>query len=186
VPQLISHGDQLLLERTCRFRFGSDSDAGGGAPLSVTLKRPDFVLRTASILACIGMAGVLIALFAMRLLFSANPLVVGLQVGALILVVWARLAFGWRSFHAAATPTQGGLVTHGPYRYIRHPIYTAVCLFGWAGIVANWSWRACICGCILLLSGLVRIFCEERLVSARYPEYADYASRTWRMIPYVF
>jgi protein-S-isoprenylcysteine O-methyltransferase Ste14 len=143
-------------------------------------------LRTASIIAYIFMVGAIVALLVMKLLFSTSPFVIGLQVGAIVLLVWARLAFGWRSFHVAATPTQGGLVTVGPYRYVRHPIYTAMCLFGWAGIIAHWSWRAGICGCILLLGGLVRMFCEERLVSARYPEYANYASRTWRMIPYVF
>jgi protein-S-isoprenylcysteine O-methyltransferase Ste14 len=41
----------------------------------------------------------------------------------------ARVTFGRRSFHAAANPTAGGLVTTGPYRLIRHPIYTAACLF---------------------------------------------------------
>jgi protein-S-isoprenylcysteine O-methyltransferase Ste14 len=132
------------------------------------------------------MVGALAALLAMKLLFSTNPLVIGVQSAAVILLVWARITFGWRSFHAAANPTRGGLVTDGPYRYIRHPIYTAVCLFGWAGVTAHWSWRACICGCVLLLSGLLRMFCEEKMITARYPEYADYAARTWRMIPYVF
>jgi protein-S-isoprenylcysteine O-methyltransferase Ste14 len=27
---------------------------------------------------------------------------------------------------------------------------------------------------------------EEPLVAARYPEYAQYKARTWRMIPYVY
>ena len=30
------------------------------------------------------------------------------------------------------------------------------------------------------------LFCEEALVSAQYPEYQEYAARTWRMVPYVF
>jgi protein-S-isoprenylcysteine O-methyltransferase Ste14 len=33
---------------------------------------------------------------------------------------------------------------------------------------------------------MLRIFCEETLVAARYPEYAQYKATTWRMIPYVF
>jgi protein-S-isoprenylcysteine O-methyltransferase Ste14 len=144
------------------------------------------LIKTASIFAYIGMVGALVALLTMKLLFSANPVVIGFQVAAVVLLIWARATFGWRSFHASANPTRGGLVTTGPYRYIRHPIYTAVCLFGWAGIAAHWSWGACICGGVLLLSGVVRIFCEEKLVTIRYPEYADYAKKTWRMIPFVF
>jgi protein-S-isoprenylcysteine O-methyltransferase Ste14 len=144
------------------------------------------MLRTVSILAYIGMAAALIALLALKSLFSSNPLVIGLQIAAVLLMVWARITFGWRSFHAAATPTRGGLVTTGPYRYIRHPIYTAVCVFGCVGAAAHWSWKADLCGAFLLLTGLVRIFCEEKLVTARYPQYAGYAAKTWRMIPYVF
>jgi protein-S-isoprenylcysteine O-methyltransferase Ste14 len=34
----------------------------------------------------------------------------------------ARVTFGGRSFHVGANPTEGGLVTKGPYRFVRHPI----------------------------------------------------------------
>jgi protein-S-isoprenylcysteine O-methyltransferase Ste14 len=43
-----------------------------------------------------------------------------------------------------------------------------------------------MCGALVLASALVRIPIEETLVAGRYPEYADYATKTWRMIPYVF
>jgi protein-S-isoprenylcysteine O-methyltransferase Ste14 len=33
---------------------------------------------------------------------------------------------------------------------------------------------------------MLRIFCEEVLVTARYPEYRQYAATSRRMIPYVF
>ena len=87
---------------------------------------------------------------------------------------------------AAANPTAGGLVTSGPYRYIRHPIYTAVSVFSVAGAVAHWSWGSGLLGGFVVGFALVRIFCEEVLVTARYPEYRQYATTTWRMIPCVF
>jgi len=39
---------------------------------------------------------------------------------------------------------------------------------------------------MVLAGAVVRIWCEEKLVAARYPEYGQYAATTWRMIPYVF
>jgi protein-S-isoprenylcysteine O-methyltransferase Ste14 len=144
------------------------------------------MLRTISICAYIAMGLSLVALVPLHALFSANPVVIGFQVAALQLLLWARFTFGWRSYHVAATPTEGGLVMSGPYRYIRHPIYASMCVLGWAGILAHLSWSAGICGGALVLTGLVRIFCEEKLVSRRYPEYAEYATRTWRLVPYVF
>jgi protein-S-isoprenylcysteine O-methyltransferase Ste14 len=142
--------------------------------------------KTLSIMGYLGMVGGLVALLATRNIFSSSPLVISLQVAALLLMIWARVTFGRRSFHAEAHPTDGGLVTGGPYRYIRHPIYTAVCLFVWAGVAGHWSWLACLFGVLVLAGTVLRISCEEPLVAARYPEYAQYKTATWRMIPYVF
>src|SRR6266542_5428097 len=130
------------------------------------------------------MVGGLLGLLAMRKLFSTSLLFIALQVLAFLLFVWARVTFGRRSFHVVADPTAGGLVTGGPYRYIRHPIYAAMCLFTWTGVAAHWSWSSALCGGLILGSAVMRIYCEEPLVAARYPEYAQYKARTWRMIPY--
>jgi protein-S-isoprenylcysteine O-methyltransferase Ste14 len=143
-------------------------------------------VKTLSIIGYVGMIGGLLGLAAMRALFSPSPFVISLQVAAHVLFVWARMTFGRRSYHVTANPTEGGLVTGGPYRYIRHPIYTAFCVFAGAGVAAHWSWGAGLCGGLVIGSALLRMFCEEHLVAARYPEYREYAARTWRVIPYVY
>lgn len=118
--------------------------------------------------------------------FSSQPVAIMAEVAAVALMIWARLAFGNRSFHAAANPTPGGLVTSGPYRFIRHPIYTAVCLFGWSGILAHWSLINVLLGALLFVGAVGRMLCEERLIIEIYPEYRDYAQATKRMVPYIF
>jgi len=144
------------------------------------------MLKTLSLIGYIGMMGGLLGLLVTRNLFSSSTLVICLQVTASLLFLWARVTFGRRSFHVAANPTPGGLVTGGPYRYIRHPIYAAICLFTWAGVSAHWSWSSALFGGLILASAVIRIYCEEPLVAARYSEYAQYKARTWRMIPYVY
>lgn len=144
------------------------------------------MLKTLSLLGLLVMVAALVGLYMIGSLISSQPLVIALQVGAILLMVWARITFGRRSFHAAANPTAGGLVTSGPYHYIRHPIYTAACLFGWAGILAHPSAASVALGVVLLAGGLARMLSEERLVTATYPEYGEYAKRTKRMIPFVF
>jgi protein-S-isoprenylcysteine O-methyltransferase Ste14 len=108
------------------------------------------------------------------------------EVAAVVLMLWARLTFGHRSFHAAANPSTGGLVTTGPYRFIRHPIYTAACLFGLSGILAHWSPINVLLGVLLIVGAVGRMLCEERLIIEIYPEYRGYAQATRRMLPYVF
>ena len=144
------------------------------------------MLKALSIVGYLGMVLAVIVQVATGNLFSYSPLAIAVQAGALLLFLWARLTFGWRSYHVAATPTRGGLVTSGPYRYIRHPIYTAMSVFSAAGVVAHWSWTSGLLGGFVLGCALLRLLCEEVLVTARYPEYRQYAATTWRMIPYVF
>ena len=144
------------------------------------------MLKMLSIVGYFGMFGGLLGLVALRAALSVSPLVIAVQVASLLLAVWARVTFRRRSFHVAANPTEGGLVTSGPYHFMRHPIYTAICLFTGAGVASHWSWGACACGVLVIGSLVMRMFCEETLVAKRYPEYREYAANTWRMIPYVY
>jgi protein-S-isoprenylcysteine O-methyltransferase Ste14 len=144
------------------------------------------VLKIASIGGFVVMVAALVALLRQDSLFSWSPLVIVAQAAAVALMVWARVTFGKRSFHPAADPTAGGLVTTGPYHYIRHPIYTAACLFCFAAIAAHWSPINALLGLVLLAGALVRMLAEEKMVVAQYPEYRGYADRTARMVPRVF
>jgi protein-S-isoprenylcysteine O-methyltransferase Ste14 len=143
------------------------------------------MLKVISILGLVVMIGALIGLYEIGVLFTAQPIAIALQLIAVGLMVWARVTFGRRSFHAAANPTTGGLITTGPYRIIRHPIYTAACLFGWGPIVVHLSLVSIALGILLLLGALMRMLCEEQLVKQKYPEYVEYAKVTKRMIPYL-
>jgi protein-S-isoprenylcysteine O-methyltransferase Ste14 len=144
------------------------------------------MLKALSLAGYLGMMlGLMILIFA-RGLFSTSPAVIALQVLAVLLFLWARLTFGKRSYHLGANPTEGGLVTTGPYRYIRHPIYSALCIFTGAGAAAHLSWITGLAFSLVLGFALVRIGCEETLVTLRYPEYRDYAAKSWRMVPGIF
>jgi protein-S-isoprenylcysteine O-methyltransferase Ste14 len=119
-------------------------------------------------------------------LLATTPLSIALQVAVALLMIWARLTFGLRSFHATANPTEGGLVTSGPYALVRHPIYTALLLFAWTGVAVNFTWLRFAVGLVITAMLLTRMLLEERLLLPKYPEYADYSRRTSRVVPYVF
>ena len=143
-------------------------------------------LKRSSIFAFLGAVVCLVWLAFEKLLLGTGPVTISIQVIAIVLMIWARLTFGLRSFHAAANPTAGGLVTRGPYRWLRHPIYSAVLYFLWAAIAAHPSRNSILVG--LLASALlgVRMLGEERLLREMYPEYAEYARDTARVLPYIF
>ena len=106
------------------------------------------------------------------------------QAGAVVLMVAARVAFGRRSFHAAADPTAGGLVTSGPYRWMRHPIYAAVLYFAWSAALDHRSATALAAALLVTAGAAIRMYAEERLLIGRYPEYGAYRARTARVIPF--
>jgi len=143
-------------------------------------------LKALSFTGYFGMMGGLLLLIFVRGIFSPSPIIIVLQIAAVLLFLWARITFGRRSYHVGANPTQGGLVTNGPYRYIRHPIYSALCLFTGVGAAAHFSWKSALAFALVFGFALLRIFCEETLVSLTYPDYKEYSARTWRMVPGIF
>ena len=142
-------------------------------------------LRWQSVLAFALMVGGLVWLIQRGEWLARSVPALVLQGCAILLMVAARLTFGRRSFHAAADPTAGGLVTSGPYRYLRHPIYAAVLCFAWSTAIDHHSWQALASAALITIGAAVRMYAEETLLIGKYPEYAGYRARTARVIPFV-
>ena len=113
-----------------------------------------------------------------------QPAGVVLLLLAVALVVWTLLHNRPGNFNVQPQPrARGQLVTGGPYRWVRHPMYLAVLLgaAGWA-LCTGGVWRALIVVLLVpVLNG--KAVLEERLLAARWPEYADYSARTRRFLP---
>jgi protein-S-isoprenylcysteine O-methyltransferase Ste14 len=142
-------------------------------------------LKFASIAGFVVAGLVLIILVLQESILAAGFVAIIVQILAVLLMFWARVTFGRRSFHATADPTDGGLITSGPYHYLRHPIYAAVLYFLWAGILSHLSLWNLLLGLFATTGLFIRIFAEECLVTEKYPSYTEYAVRTKRLIPYV-
>lgn len=143
------------------------------------------MVRSISIGATLTLIAAAVVLYVSDNLFSSSPIVITLQIGAALLMLWARLTFGMRSFHAAANPTAGDLITTGPYRYIRHPIYAAIWLFTWAGAAAHLSIATCTLALLIFAALFVRVLCEEVFLREHFSAYPDYATRTSMFIPHI-
>ena len=145
--------------------------------------------KTNSLIATLILMASIIALYLSHSLIAKLPVGIGLQIAAAVLMLWARVTFGARSFHATANPTEGGLVTNGPYRFWRHPIYAAVLLFVWAGVLTQGGAPSLISIFLAVAATVttgVRIHSEEQLLKQTFPAYAEYSARTKRLIPFVF
>lgn len=96
----------------------------------------------------------------------------------------ATLTWLGRSF--AILPQARQLVTTGPYRYIRHPLYLMENI-GFLGIALQfgmpWSLIVFLLSAILVW---VRVGCEEEVLSKAFPSYDAYRRTTWRFVPHIY
>ncbi len=115
---------------------------------------------------------------------SRSPMVIALQVAAIAVAVWARRSLAG-AFAVTAEPRGDAVVEVGPYRWVRNPQFAAALLLVWAAVVSHLAVLSLLVGLVVTAVAAVRIVCEERLLRARFPAYADYARRTRRLIPFV-
>lgn len=86
-------------------------------------------------------------------------------------------------------PAVRGLVTRGPYRLVRHPIYLGYLIAHVGFLLGNFSWRNLLVLAVLYLAQAVRMLREEAMLRSG-DQRADYdaycAAVRWRIVPFVF
>lgn len=112
-------------------------------------------------------------------------------LGALAIFSWASIALGFK----ASNLTNRGIVTHGPYAFVRHPGYAAKNFAWWLGALpvlgatlAAGHWRAFAYSLIALFGWTaiyaLRALTEERHLRLLDNGYAEYAQTVrWRFVP---
>ena len=120
-------------------------------------------------------------------LLPRNPDSLAVNVASLLLIAigfaFAVYAFSYLNRSASIMPEARRLVTDGPYRWLRHPVY----LFEEIGVIGLALPFASIWALLWLLvhaaCQLQRMKNEERVLRGAFPDYDGYASRTARLIP---
>lgn len=114
--------------------------------------------------------------------------VVGIVLFAtgLAVAIWARVLLGRNWGLPGSTHDEPTLVTGGPYRLVRHPIYSGLAL-ACLGTALALDLLAVPVFVIVLLAGTLSARSEERTLTQAFPEeYPAYRRRTRMLIPYVF
>jgi len=116
-----------------------------------------------------------------------QPLLLLLQILGITIGIWAFIAMGIGNVNISPLVKQGAvLVTTGPYRLVRHPMYLAVLLVIWPLIIDRLSLPRIAAGLVLTADLLIKMLFEESLLKKHFSEYEAYIKTTKRLIPAVF
>jgi len=181
IVSLLAFAGPMLLAVTGRCRGPKTRARQSGsdrAPLAANLAA--FGLYVPSLLVFSGSpAG------SMALLLASSGSLLAVAGAALVLRSRAELGPAWSFVPKADQDT--GLVTTGPYRLLRHPIYLGLALLALGEALAFRSWPAFL----IVLSGIVPTFvwrarAEETLLSRTFGKrYALYQKQIRMIFPYL-
>jgi protein-S-isoprenylcysteine O-methyltransferase Ste14 len=109
-----------------------------------------------------------------------------LTFAGLVFCVWARfvLADNWSDFVQLKRDHE--LIVDGPYRWVRHPIYTGLLLMFAGTALAVGEWRGVLAVAIAAASFWRKLRLEESVMRRQFGDaYARYAERVPALIPFV-
>lgn len=104
----------------------------------------------------------------------------------LALGVWAISTMGRFTSISPSLKSDATLLTNGPYRLIRHPMYAALLLYCGALLIGDVNGTRLGLWLALFFVLAVKVYYEEQILRARFPEYETYSKRTKRIIPFIF
>ena len=109
-----------------------------------------------------------------------------LTFAGLAFSIWARfvIAENWSSYVEVKRDHE--LIVEGPYRWVRHPIYTGLLLAFIGSALAVGEWRGVLAVVIVAAAFWRKLRLEEALMRRQFGEaYARYAARVPALIPFV-
>ena len=130
---------------------------------------------------CIGM----LAWFSEGALSRGAPLFY--IVFGMILGVWAIIVMRKSKLHITPeVDRHAELVMDGPYRLIRHPMYTSVLLVCLGLLLASTSQNALFVYLLLVFNLVIKLYYEESMLKKKFRQYREYMKKTKRLLPYIY
>lgn len=112
---------------------------------------------------------------------------VAIILAGLALAIWARRALGDNWSGSVTVKEDHELVQSGPYRWIRHPIYSGILLMILGTGLASGRVHGLLAFPIALIALWLKSGVEERWMESEFGDrYTAYRNRSWALVPWLF
>ena len=119
--------------------------------------------------------------------FDFNSLSIGFIISSIVLLIWAILAMQTSKLRVRPEPSETAtLITKGPYKLIRHPMYTAVLIGCAALLIHEFSITRLLMFITLTLVLLIKLNWEEKMLGEKFIDYKSYTKTSYKLIPFLY
>lgn len=119
--------------------------------------------------------------------YAEQYLAQSVQILAFFLAFWAIFTLSKSKLRIRPEPAEGSqLITKGPYRFIRHPMYSALIIYFASYLIDGINWINLVAVLLLIALLILKLNYEEKLLKKVFPNYSSYQKSSYRLIPYLY
>ena len=101
--------------------------------------------------------------------------------------MWAIQTIRLGNFNISPLLKPGGImIAHGPYHFIRHPMYTSILLVCWPLVLGYFGWWKLGFVVALTLVLVVKLHLEESYLKKAFVAYREYSRTSKKLIPFIW
>lgn len=119
-------------------------------------------------------------------LLPENFILISVLILSLLLVFWSMIIMKFHFNGAPEVLPDVTLKTSGPYKLIRHPMYTSLLGLGAVWIINDFSISRLVIYIVMFVDLLFKLHYEEKFLTEKFPEYSEYKKQTKKIIPFIY
>ncbi len=100
--------------------------------------------------------------------------------------IWAMAEMKFRFNIFPSLLDNSTLTSSGPYKLVRHPMYTSTILITLIWLINDFTFIRTISWILLVAVLIIKTFYEEKILDEEFPEYSSYKRKTKRIIPFLY
>ena len=125
--------------------------------------------------------------FISGIVFPDNIFIFLIYLIAIFIGFWAVFSMNNQTINVLPDVRDNATLTKsGPYKLIRHPMYTSVLTMLLGLLLNDFSFTSLLIYSCMVFVLLYKISIEERILLAKFPDYKEYSTTTKKLIPFIY